>query len=51
MTETGRKTLTDKSFIVSSDGRKNETQMGSESEFYAVLMSEFCIAGPVKIDA
>ncbi len=44
MTETGRKTLSEKSFIVTSNGHKSETPVRSEAEFYDLLMSEFGIA-------
>ena len=43
-TGTGRKTLTDKSFIVTENGKKNETPVNSESEFYSLLEREFSIA-------
>lgn len=43
MTESGRKTLTDKSFLVTSNGRKVETPLNSDSEFYGLLASEFGI--------
>lgn len=45
MTETGRKTLTDKSFIVTNGDNKNETPIDSEGEFYRLLASEFGIVG------
>ncbi len=44
MTGTGRKTLTEKSFIVTTNGHKSETPVNSEAEFYALLVSEFGIA-------
>lgn len=44
MTETGRKTLSDKSFIITTNGEKMETPVNSESEFYDLLKSEFGIA-------
>ncbi len=44
MTETGRKTLTEKSFIVTSNGEKNERPVNSEEEFYDLLSREFGIA-------
>ena len=44
MTEAGRKTLTDKSFIVTENGRKTETPINSDSEFYGLLAREFGIA-------
>ena len=48
MTETGRKTLSDKSFIVTEKGKKIETPVDSESEFYSVLEREFSIA-PARV--
>jgi N-hydroxyarylamine O-acetyltransferase len=44
MTETGRKTLSEKTFIVTENGRKNETPVNSDSEFYDLLEREFHIA-------
>jgi N-hydroxyarylamine O-acetyltransferase len=44
MTESGRKTLTDKSFIVTENGNKTETPVLSDSEFYRLLEQEFSIA-------
>jgi N-hydroxyarylamine O-acetyltransferase len=44
MTETGRKTLTDKSFIVTNQDRKNEKPVNSEAEFESLLTTEFNIA-------
>ena len=44
MTETGRKTLTDKSFIITEKGKKNERLVNSETEFYSLLSTEFGIA-------
>lgn len=44
MTETGRKTLTEKSFIITSNGEKNEMPLDSEEEFYDLLSREFGIA-------
>ena len=44
MTETGRKTLSEKSFIVTESGRKTETPVDSETEFYSLLEREFSIA-------
>lgn len=41
MLENGRKTLTDKKFIETRNGVKNETAVGSESEFDAILAREF----------
>lgn len=46
LTESGRKTLTDKSFIVTSDGEKMETPITSNKEFDRILMREFNIAHP-----
>jgi N-hydroxyarylamine O-acetyltransferase len=47
MTGTGRKTLTDRSFIVTENGKKTETPVNSESEFYNLLEREFGIS-PVQ---
>ena len=44
MTETGRKTLTDKSFIVTTHIGKEETPVNSDAEFYRLLASEFGIS-------
>ncbi|MBA3352312.1 MAG: arylamine N-acetyltransferase [Blastocatellia bacterium] len=44
MTETGRKTLTEKNFIVTSRGEKKEMPINSEEEFYDLLSHEFGIA-------
>jgi hypothetical protein len=44
MTETGRKTLTDKSFIITARGVKKETPVNSDAEFYELLEREFGIA-------
>ncbi|MBC7899250.1 MAG: arylamine N-acetyltransferase [Saprospiraceae bacterium] len=46
LTESGRKTLTDKSFIVTSGGEKTETPIASNEEFDRILMLEFYIARP-----
>lgn len=43
MTNNGRKTLTDKKFLVTADGEKSETAVGSDEEFYRVLKREFGI--------
>lgn len=43
LTETGRKTLTDKNFIVTDGGKRSETVVGSEQEFDAILEQQFCI--------
>lgn len=47
MTETGRKTLTDKKLIVTAGNRKDERVLESENEFYNLLESEFDIVGPI----
>ena len=44
LTENGRKTLTDKSFIVTVNGQKTETPVVSEEEFDRILEREFGIA-------
>ena len=44
MTSTGRKTLTDKSFIITENKKKNERLLNSEHEFDALLSTEFGIA-------
>lgn len=44
MTESGRKTLTDRSFIVTSGVEKKETPVNSEAEFNELLATEFVIA-------
>ena len=46
LTENGRKTLTDNSFIITSDGEKMETPVASNEEFDRILMREFNIARP-----
>jgi N-hydroxyarylamine O-acetyltransferase len=46
MTDTGRKTLTDKAFVVTENGQKNEIPVNSESEFHELLEREFNIAPP-----
>lgn len=46
LTDTGRKTLTDKSFIETLNGERNETAVGSESDFAEILKREFGIAFP-----
>ena len=43
MLENGRKTLTDKKFIETRNGEKNETEINSEDEFNEILMREFQI--------
>ena len=44
MTETGRKTLTDRNFIVTNRGEKAETAVNSDAEFNNLLAAEFGIA-------
>ncbi len=41
MTENGRKTLTDKKFIVTADGEKSETPVETEKEFERILERQF----------
>ena len=43
MTETGRKTLTDKKFIVTKGGEKTEHDVNSDEQFEQILESEFGI--------
>jgi N-hydroxyarylamine O-acetyltransferase len=43
LTENGRKTLTDKKFIVSANGEKTEKQVDSEDQFTEFLQREFGI--------
>jgi len=43
MTATGRKTLTDKVFIVTTGGERTEVPVGSEEEFERILSREFGI--------
>ena len=43
MTETGRKSLTEKSLIVTTGTEKTETPVVSETEFYSLLAREFGI--------
>lgn len=47
MTDDGRKTVTDKSFIVTSNGQKTETPINSDAEFYEILEREFGIVRQV----
>ncbi len=47
LTEIGRKTLTDKKFIVTVNGDKTETDVESGDEFDRILLREFGIATPV----
>lgn len=44
MSENGRKTLTDKKFIVTANGTKDESDVDSDENFDALLMNEFAIA-------
>ncbi len=44
LTETGRKTLTDRKFIVTLDGEKSEREISSDAEFNAILHREFLIS-------
>lgn len=44
MTASGRKTLTDKNFIVTREGVKDESPITSDEEFYETLGREFGIA-------
>jgi N-hydroxyarylamine O-acetyltransferase len=46
MTATGRKTLTDKKFIETTNGEKNETEINLDDEFYQILEREFGIEKP-----
>ena len=43
LTANGRKTLTDRSFIVTSDGERTETPVASEADFDEILKREFRI--------
>ena len=47
MTPNGRKTLTDKSFIVTVNGRKHEKPVRSDSQFYSLLSREFGLTSKV----
>jgi N-hydroxyarylamine O-acetyltransferase len=47
MTTDGRKTLSDKSFIVTAGGERTELPVGSEEEFERILAREFGIVFPV----
>jgi N-hydroxyarylamine O-acetyltransferase len=44
LTENGRKTLTDRKFIVTLDGEKTEKEIASDAEFDAILRREFLIS-------
>ncbi len=46
LTESGRKTLTDNKLISTTPDQKHEQPIGSESEFYNLLMKEFGIERP-----
>ena len=46
LTETGRKTLSDKKFIVTLNGEKTEKEVASDDEFSDILQREFHIAWP-----
>ncbi len=43
LTADGRKTLTDKKFVITSNGNKTEIAVGSAKDFDAILMREFGI--------
>ena len=45
MTEDGRKTLTDKSFVVTENGQRHEAPVESETLFNELLLREFGITG------
>ena len=47
MTERGRKTLTDKGLIVTTDGERTEQPLGSDEEFERILFREFGITRTV----
>src|SRR5690606_11334631 len=46
LTETGRKTLTDKKFVVTVGNERSEMPVDSDEEFAAVLMGAFNISRP-----
>lgn len=46
MTENGRKTLTNDKYIVTTDGERFESAVGSEDEFNVILEREFAIPPP-----
>ena len=48
MLEGGRKTLTDKKFIVTAGGEKTESDIGSEEEFEGILEREFEIVRDIS---
>ncbi len=43
MTNSGRKTLTDKKFIETNQAKKSETEITSEQQFNQMLLAEFGI--------
>ena len=43
MTVTGRKTLTDKNFVVTTSGEKKETPVNGDEAFHSILKAEFGI--------
>jgi N-hydroxyarylamine O-acetyltransferase len=49
LTESGRKTLTDRKFIVTLDAGKSEKEIGSDAEFNAVLHREFLISPSLSV--
>jgi len=49
MTESGRKTLTDKNFILTTNGKKTETPVRTEGEFDRILNDEFRISKPIFV--
>jgi N-hydroxyarylamine O-acetyltransferase len=51
MTAEGRKTLTDKKFIVTVNGEKIETPVETKDEFERILSIEFGIASPMVTPA
>jgi N-hydroxyarylamine O-acetyltransferase len=46
LTAAGRKTLTDRKFILTAGGQKTEKAVGSEEEFASILIREFGIRAP-----
>jgi N-hydroxyarylamine O-acetyltransferase len=46
MTESGRKTLTETSYLTTKNGSKTETPVSSKDEFYEILDREFRIVRP-----
>jgi len=49
LTESGRKTLTDRKFIVTLDGEKTEKEIASDAEFNAILRREFLISSSLTV--